>query len=54
MNNPYRDRSIRVFFDMDVLPSFISKEFVEVISLDVSYLVTSLRVANPIEGIRNT
>ena len=46
----FHDDSIRVLFDTGASHSFVSKKLVDDLSLDVSCLVTSLRIANPIEG----
>ena len=47
---PFRDTFIRILFDTGASHSFISTELVDRYYLEVVYLVTSLRVANPIGG----
>lgn len=46
----FYDHSIRVLFDTGASHSFVSKKLVDDLSLDVSCMVTSLRIANPIGG----
>ena len=46
----FHDHSIRVLFDTGASHSFVSKKLVDDLSLDVSCMVTSLRIANPIGG----
>ena len=46
----FHDHSIRVLFDTGASHSFVSQKLVDDLSLDVSCLVTSLRIANPIGG----
>ena len=46
----FLDHSIQVLFDMGASHSFISKKLVDDLSLDVSCMVTSLRITNPIGG----
>ena len=46
----FHDHPIRVLFDTGASHSFISKELVDTISLDVLCLMTSLRIANPVGG----
>ena len=46
----FREFPIRVLFDMGASHSFISKELVYALSLNVIGLMTSLRIANPVGG----
>ena len=48
----FHNHSIRVLFDMGASHSFVSKKIINDLSLDVSCLVTSLRIANPIGDLR--
>ena len=46
----FHGRSCRVLFDTGASHSFVSKELVDALSLDVTCLVSSLRIVNPIGG----
>ena len=46
----FRDLPIRVLFDTGASHSFISKELVDALSLNIMGLMTSLRIANPVGG----
>lgn len=46
----FRDHPIRVLFYTGASHSFISKELVDTFSLSVVALMTSLRIANPVDG----
>ena len=46
----FQGRSIRVLFDTGASHSFVSKELVDIIPLDVATLCEPLKIVNPIGG----